>query len=341
MIDLTHWTLTTAAVVLVVSAVLLIVAGVRFARLIDRMADRLGIGEALAGAVLLGATTSLPGLIVTTLAASRGEADLAVSNALGGIAAQTMFLALADLAYRRANLEHAAASLSNLLQTMVLVSLVALVLLARFGPAVSVGGVHPVSVLLVLVYLYGLHLTRRSREGPMWRPHRTPETRPDVPAAENEAAPIGAMLLSFAGLGSVVALCGFAVAQAGLVVAARTELSGTLVGGLLTSVVTSLPELVTALAAVRAGALTLAVGNIIGGNTFDVLFVSVADVAYREGSLYAAIGERTVFLLALTLLLTGILAAGLLYRQRSGIGFEGATILVVYVTGFLLLAGMR
>lgn len=341
MIDLTHWTLTTAAVVLVVSAVLLVFAGVRFARLIDRMADRLGIGEALAGAVLLGATTSLPGLIVTTLAASRGEADLAVSNALGGIAAQTMFLALADLAYRRANLEHAAASLSNLLQTMVLVSLVALVLLARFGPPVSVAGVHPVSVLLVLVYLYGLHLTRRSREGPMWRPHRTPETRPDVPAAENESAPIGAMLLSFAGLGSVVALCGFAVAQAGLVVAARTELSGTLVGGLLTSVVTSLPELVTALAAVRAGALTLAVGNIIGGNTFDVLFVAVADVAYREGSLYAAIGERTVFLLALTLLLTGILAAGLLYRQRSGIGFEGATILVVYVTGFLLLAGMR
>jgi cation:H+ antiporter len=224
---------------------------------------------------------------------------------------------------------------------MVLVSLVALVLLARFGPPVSVAGVHPVSVLLVLVYLYGLHLTRRSREGPMWRPHRTPETRPDVPAAENESAPIGAMLLSFAGLGSVVALCGFAVAQAGLVVAARTELSGTLVGGLLTSVVTSLPELVTALAAVRAGALTLAVGNIIGGNTFDVLFVAVADVAYREGSLYAAIGERTVFLLALTLLLTGILAAGLLYRQRSGIGFEGATILVVYVTGFLLLAGMR
>ena len=125
-----------------------------------------------------------------------------------------------------------------------------------------------------------------------------------------------------------------------MAVAERTELSGTLIGGLVTSVVTSLPELVTVLAAVRARALTLAVGDIIGGNTFDVLFLAAADVAYREGSLYAAIGDRTIFLLALTLLLTSILAAGLLYRQKSGIGFEGATILVVYAAGFVTLAWM-
>ena len=72
-------------------------------------------------------------------------------------------------------------------------------------------------------------------------------------------------------------------------------MSGSLVGGLFTSVVTSLPELVTVLAAVRVGALTLAVGDIVGGNTFDVLFLAAADLAYTEGSLYAAIDQRTVY----------------------------------------------
>ncbi len=119
------------------------------------------------------------------------------------------------------------------------------------------------------------------------------------------------------------------------------EGSGTLIGGLLTSVVTSLPELVTVLAAVRAGALTLAVGNIIGGNTFDVLFVAAADYAFRSGSVYASVGNGTIFLLALTLLLTGIFAAGLIYRQKSGIGFEGTAILIVYAVGFATLAWMR
>lgn len=40
------------------------------------------------------------------------------------------------------------------------------------------------------------------------------------------------------------------------------------------------------MAAVRRGALTLAVGDILGGNCFDVLFISGSDVAYREGSIY-------------------------------------------------------
>jgi cation:H+ antiporter len=333
-----EWSLPASIAALAASALVLIYAGTRFTYLVDRLADRLGIGEAIAGAVLLGATTSLPGLIVTTLAAARGEADLAVSNALGGIAAQTMFLALADLSYRRANLEHAAASLPNLLQTMVLVSLVALVLLATAGPDFAPLGVHPVTIFLPIAYVYGLVLTKRTREAPMWRPRRTPETRPDLPDADAQAESLPRLALAFAGLGALVAICGFVVASAGVAVAAQTQLSGTLVGGLVTSVVTSLPELVTVLAAVRAGALTLAVGDIIGGNTFDLLFVAAADLAYRSGSIYGAIGDSTVFLLALTLLLTGIFAAGLIYREKAGIGFEGVAILAIYVAGFATLA---
>lgn len=338
MADATSWPLSLSIAVLVGSAVVLLIAGTRFTRLVDVLADRLGIGEALAGAVLLGATTSIPGLIVTTLAAARGDADLAVSNALGGIAAQTMFLALADLTYRHANLEHAAASLPNVLQTMVLVSLISLVLIGATGPDVAPFGVHPVTVLLVAAYVFGLLLARDTRERPMWTPHRTAETRTDVPDEEAEQARLWPLLARFGVLGTLVAGCGLAVAHAGIQVAEQTALSSTVVGGLLTSVVTSLPELVTVIAAVRAGALTLAVGDIIGGNCFDVLFLAVADVAYRSGSIYGVIGERTLFLLGLTLLLTGVFAAGLLYREKRGIGFEGIAILVLYAVGFATLA---
>lgn len=338
MIELVDWSLSVSLAALVASAAVLVVAGTRFTHVVDQLADRLGIGEALAGAVLLGATTSLPGLIVTTLAALQGEAELAVSNAFGGIAAQTMFLALADLIYARANLEHAAASLPNLLQTMVLVALIALVLLATAGPPGDILGVHPISAILPLAYVYGLVLTRRTRARPMWHPRDTPETRPDVPDRDAERASLLRLGAVFAALGTTVALAGFVVARAGLSLVHQTDVSGTFIGGLVTSVVTSLPELVTVMAAVRAGALTLAVGDIIGGNTFDVLFVAVADVAFRQGSIYSAMGADTVFLLSLTLLLTSVLAAGLIYRERRGIGFEGVAILVVYVVGVTTLA---
>lgn len=133
------------------------------------------------------------------------------------------------------------------------------------------------------------------------------------------------------------------IAKTGGQIAGRTGLSGTVVGGLLTALSTSLPELVTAIAAVRRGDLSLAVGGIIGGNSFDVLFVAFSDVGYRAGSIYHAITDQQVFIIALTLLVTGVLLMGLLRWVRWGIwgiGFESFLVLVLYFGAFgLLLAG--
>ena len=72
-----------------------------------------------------------------------------------------------------------------------------------------------------------------------------------------------------------------------------------------------------------------------------MLFVSLGDLCYREGPIYAALGGPTLFLLALTTLLTAFLAAGLVYRERRGIGFEGSAILGSYAVGFAALWWMR
>jgi cation:H+ antiporter len=74
----------------------------------------------------------------------------------------------------------------------------------------------------------------------------------------------------------------------------------------------------------------LAVGGIVGGNTFDTLFLSLADVAYRDGSIFHAMTARDALLLAAAIVMTAILLMGLIVRDRRGIGFEGITILVVY-----------
>jgi cation:H+ antiporter len=142
--------------------------------------------------------------------------------------------------------------------------------------------------------------------------------------------PLSSVWIEFALLGVLVGGTGYIIGTAGLSLASSTGLSGSLVGALFTSVVTSLPELVTVLAAVRIGALTLAVGDIIGGNSFDVLFVAVADVAFREGSIYNAADQQAVFLMAVTVVLTATLAAGMLGREERHIGFEGIGILVFY-----------
>jgi cation:H+ antiporter len=322
------------AAIFLAMAALVAVAGVRLTAIVDRIADRTGLGEAVAGGLLLGMATSLSGTVVSITAALEGRASLAFANGIGGIAAQTAFLAVGDLLYRRANLEHAAADLAALFQAALLMLMLSLPLLAFAGPEASVWGVHPVSALLLAVYLVGARSTAGIRESPMWRPVLTRVTRTDLAEREHPGAPsTPALALRFAGLAVVLGLAGIVLARAGGRIADETGLTETAVGALMTAVATSLPELVTTLAAVRRGAVQLAVGGIIGGNTFDVLFVVLSDISYRQGSIYHAIAPGDLFWLAVGMAMTAVLLIGLIVRERTGpggIGRESVALLAIY-----------
>lgn len=328
--------------VFVLAAAVIAFAGTRLAGAADRIADRTGLGEALTGVLFLGFITALPGIAASVTAALEGRPAIAIGNAIGGIAIQTVALAIADLGYRRANLEHAAASVTTILQTGVLIGLLTLVLLIMGGPDVAVLGFNPGTPLLFLAAAGGFVLVQRAREHPMWEPRMTRETVQDEPEPGARGEPIGALVLEVALTAVAVLAAGAAVAATTGQIASATGLNGTVAGGLFTAVATSLPEIVTSTAAVRRGALTLAVSDIVGGNFFDVLFVALADFVYVRGSLYHArgIGTREVFLTGLTILLNTIVLLGLVSRQRRGparIGFESLLMLLVYVGGFLVL----
>lgn len=329
--DVPHLPLPVALAVLVASAAVIMFAGPRMARVADRLADLTGLGEAFVGAVLVGATTSLPDIIATVVPAANGFAELAVSNALGGVLGQTAFLAIADLTYRRANLEHAAASLPNLVQATLLITLLGGVLVLFAGPQVTVLGVHPGSLVLVGMYAYGLKLVNETSRMPMWEAVETSETAMDVPAEPQAEGPPRQVWLRFAGLAALLGGAGFTLALAGESLVSEAGWSEATVGVFLTGTGSSLAELVVSVSAVRAGALTLAVGNVVGGNTFDTLLVPAADVAYREGSIYAAVGETPILVGAIALVATAVIALGLLRRERHGVGNIGVESLVVLV----------
>lgn len=335
-----NWTLFQASFVFCICALVIALAGTRITRVVDQLADRTGIGEAAAGAVLLGASTSLGGSVLSVTAAWNGHAELAVSNALGGIAVQTFFLAVADMVYRRANLEHAAASVPNMMQNGLLICLLSLILFAPYLPDYTILGIHPVTPVLLGVYVYGIFLVRGASESPMWRPSITRDTREDRPDDLTRMPPMFRLWVEFLVLMSVLGFAGWTLEPAATAIAAKTQLTQTVVGVMLTAVSTSIPELVTSIAAVRRGALTLAVGGIIGGNAFDTLFTAASDITYQEGSIYHAMPEDSKSWAVLTLLMTGVLMMGLIRRERHGIGrigTESVVITVLYVLGVILM----
>jgi cation:H+ antiporter len=319
-------------------------AGTRLAGIAVKLAERTGMGQIIAGALFVGMSTSLPGSVLSVTTAWQGHTDLAIGNALGGIAAQTMFLAIADLFYRKGNLEHAAASATGLAQTTLLLSMLSVPLLAYAGPEWMIFHIHPASILLFVIYAFGLNLLSEIRDEPMWLPRETDLTEQDAKQDKADANPESTARLwgAFLAYALVTAIAGHIIGQAGLAIVAVTGISETAVGTFLTAISTSFPEFVSAIAAVRMGAVNLAVGDIVGGNAFDVLFLAASDFAYRDGSIYAAFTDRHIFTIALVILMSGVLLLGMLNRERRGIGnigWESVAMLCLYGGSIFYLAG--
>lgn len=323
-----------------IAAVIVVIVGTRIISHAEVLAKATGLGQSTFGALFIGAITSLAGLVTSLVVAYDGHASLAVSNCLGGIAVQTTSLCIADFMYSKSNLEHAAASETNLVQGVLLVLLLSIVLIAMSLADYNLFGISPFTVILIISYIVGLHVVSKSFKEPMWRPRMTDKT-----FNENEAnnhhkkmnlKKRWALLVLQA---LVLSVCGWFIAAAGISISVHAQINESIIGGLLTGVTTSLPELVIAIAAVRSGALNLAVGNIIGGNIFDVLFIAFSDFFYRGGAIYSGIGQDEMFWLGLNITLISILLLGLLRREKYGIlniGFESFLIIVIYIMAIVL-----
>lgn len=378
-----------------VAAVVIGVVGPRLSRTADSVGSATGLGQTLAGALLLGASTSLPGLIVSFQTAFEGRASLAVANSLGGIAAQTLFIALADIALRSDTLEHRDTLVASLLQSAVLISLLTLVLIAILKPDVSVYGVvHPLSLAITVGVVLGFWAIRRTRKHPSWRarhtedesggetdgehnrdengdydgiegrssPNRNDRRSGDKPdddrnsesgngksrtgdgppsTTESERGQSDSrnhLYVRYVTYVILVGVSGYLISSAAGTIVSQTRFSPVVMGLTLTALATSLPELVTAIASVRRGAVALAIGDIVGGNAFDTIMVALADVAYARASIYRAVTANAPFVAAVTILMTGILLTGLIRRDRDGlanIGVESYLILAVYLLGTL------
>src|SRR5205085_7111693 len=117
------------------SAAAIWMAGIALSNSTDALDRRLGLGSALGGLVLLAIATSLPELAITVSAAIRGNLDLAIGNLLGGIAIQTVVLAILDAgAGRERPLTYLAGSLVLVLEALTVVAVAVAALMSTQLP---------------------------------------------------------------------------------------------------------------------------------------------------------------------------------------------------------------
>ena len=151
------------------------------------------------------------------------------------------------------------------------------------------------------------------------------------------------------------ALRGFVLAAFGLLITApmlvlsadaiavEGGLSETFVGTLVVGLTTSFPEVAATVAAVRLGALDLAVGNIFGSNAFNMCILFAMDVAYRRDPLLANVSHDHVLTAQFAVLAVSLGMLGLLARRGQRLGvvrIESVLIVLAYAGMAWLLASV-
>lgn len=341
------------ATFMVASAVIWLV-GTRLSAYADVIAERTGLGQAFVGLVLLAVATSLPELAATTSATVTGKPALAISNLLGGVVMQTAILVIADVVMGQRALTYFAPRPVLLLEGVLLIVLLAIVLIGTvLADLFAVFGVSAWSVVLLVSYLLLLHLLRQYEGHGRWQPVQSPQGREDDatderaddgparrrPSDDYQDWSMTRLLLSFAVGSTIILVVGVTLTQVADAVAVQTGLGASFVGAVFLAIATSLPELSTTIAAIRLGAVAMAVSNIFGSNAVDVTLIFLADVLHRDGPVLAAVDRSAIFLTTLGIVVTAIYVIGLIERRDRVIfrmGYDSAAVLALYVGGLVV-----
>ena len=321
-------------------------AGILLSKSTDVLDARLGLGDELGGLILLSIAGSLPELAITISAAAQGNLALAAGNLIGGIAIQTMVLLICDIAVGPERpLTYLVGRLTPVLEGLLVVILVGGVDMgALLKRSTAIGGVvNPASLGIVVVWVLGLYVINWAARDPRWTiemPGSRPGRRRAERAHPDEQHPYSglstARVAGIFGLGCAVTLgAGVALEVSGNDLANRIGINGVIFGATVLAAATALPEISSGIAAVRLGDNALAMGDILGGNAFQVCLFLVADIVAGKPVLQSA-GTLNAWLAALGIALTAVYGFGVIGRPlrcRARLGPDSLLALALFGLG--------
>ncbi len=308
-------------------AILFLVAG--FALLIwgadffvdgaSKIADRMKIPQLVIGLTIVALGTSAPEAAVSISAGLKGSADLAVSNVVGsnilniGIILGISAL-ITPLAVQKCTIKYE-------MPYVMITSLLLLGLGMFDGKLGWVDGIILwIGMILFLVYL--LWLAKKGTEAPA-----------EEPEPDKKKAPVIWLIVKILFGGAAIVWGSNLAVDGATAIATSVGWSERLIGLTIVALGTSLPELVTSVIAAIKKKADIAVGNIVGSNIFNILFVLgttalITPVAYVEAFI---IDNIIVFVIALLLLIL------VLNKKNELKRWGGAVLLGFYIIYFVYL----
>lgn len=308
------------------SSALIVLAANFLAKYGDAIALRTRLGGMFVGMLLLAGATSLPELLTTINAINQGVPNLAAGNLLGSNMFNMLMLAILDILNRRERLLRKAALKFALSGSLAVFIIGLVVFFAMADIETSIGWVGIDALVIILAYVIAIRLIQTNQTHPGLQPAEVviPEGTPSMRRA----------LFGFSLAGAALVLVTPMMVSSSAGIAEITGLGTTFIGTTLVAVVTSLPEMVTTIAAVRIGADDMAIGNLFGSNLFNMFALGLTDFFYLQGRFLGIIDPAFLVIGMLGLLMTGMGLIGNLARlERRVLFVELDALLLILMYG--------
>lgn len=320
------------------------IAGIQLSNTTDIIDIRFKLGEALGGLIFLAITTNLPEIAIVISASIAHNVGIAIGNILGGIAIQTVVLAILDCVGLRDKgvLTNKAASLQLVLEgVLVIVILLITIMGTQLPETVMFLRIAPGDFGIFATWLIGIWLVNKARTHLPWqrKARASHVSHPRVTSSQNKRRKwsMTRTLVVFTISALVTLAAGVILEESGRAIAANIGMSGILFGSTILAAATALPEISTGLAAVKIGDYTMAISDIFGGNAFlPVLFLPATFVSGQ--SMLPQAQNTDIYLASLGALLTAIYIYGLIFRPKQQflyLGIDSLVVLIVYIIGLI------
>lgn len=277
------------------------------------IASKFGIPQLVIGLTIVAFGTSAPEAAISISAALKGNTGISIGNIVGSNIMN--ILLILGITACITPLLVAKSTVKVEIPFTILVSVVLVGYGAFFGKLNLIAGI----ILWVLFILFFVHLIRISKEG---KEEEQEEVKHSI-----------LLLIVFvaAGLAGIVYGSNLTVDSASAI-AKVFGVSDRIIGLTIVAFGTSLPELMTSVTAARKGKADIAIGNIVGSNIFNILFVLgttalITTVPYAKNFIF----DGLVCIGSAVLLYVAVAKNGKMDRKA------GATMLVCYAAYFVYL----
>ena len=298
------------------SSIIIIMAGVHLTHQADRLSEQMNLGKAWVGILLLGLITSLPEAITCVVAVGSLNADdLAVGNLLGSNNFNPMLIVLMDLVFRDQSVTNAIQPLKSIRTSCWYILLLTIIVILEilFPNTPHVGPLSFGGVILVFVYITGMHRISVLSAG-----EHSAAGRPVV--EDSQKGSLTKTWINVIISAAVVVAAAMVLANSADVIAEKTGLGRTFVGSIFVAIVTSLPEMVVTLSALKMGSLDLAVGNVFGSNMTNLSFIFLCSLVNPEGPVLNDVAPTHVLTAVVSMLLIIIAMTGIAKKGKPRFG---------------------